>query len=109
MVIAGRDPFPHPWSGAPHGGVAPLMASVFRLLTTCPSVLPCELVALKNARYSSHVTSALAIQNRDTLTSLAGPSSGSLSDSSSGLPIVNVPPGRAIISNEILVPGIISE
>ena len=34
IVIAGRAPFHHPWSGAPQGGVAPLMASVFLLVTT---------------------------------------------------------------------------
>ena len=61
-----------------------------------------------NWSYSSQVTSVLPIQNGFSVTSTCGPSSASRPASLAGLPIVKVPPGTATISNETVVPGMVS-
>ena len=48
------------------------------------------------------------MKNGETVTWRTGPSSSRRNGSSSGLPIENVPPGMAFMSNDTVVPGTVS-
>ena len=50
----------------------------------------------------------MPIQNGFSVTSTCGPSSASRPVSLAGLPIMKVPPGTATMSNETVLPGIVS-
>jgi hypothetical protein len=75
-----------------------------------PAPPPARAIACANANasYSFQVVSVFAIQNGAMRTSCAGPSSAPRPRSPAALPIRNVPPGMATMSNVTDVPGIAS-
>ena len=114
MQITGWPSRPRPNVSSAYGGVGRVMASAASSPAGCVfGSTPSRSLRRRsnwkaNSSYSSQVTSWTPIQNGATVTSCWGPSCGRRSASSSGLPIVKVPPGIGTISKAISVPGIVS-
>ena len=110
--MAGRLPLPQPWSGMPNGGVGPLIASTsgsncWRKPFPAACVLP-TWSRRKKPSTDPQVTSVSPIKNGENGHFFWGLRRPLRNGSSSGLPIAKVPPGIAFMSNDTVVPGMVS-
>src|SRR3954464_15745872 len=108
--MTGCRPLPKPNDSSAYGGVGRVTASAplggdAGCAGRAAAAIAC---ANANASYSSQGVSVRSIQNGAMRTSCAGPSSAARPGSDAGLPITNVPPGIATMSNVIFVPEIVS-
>src|SRR3954468_19926509 len=108
--MTGCRPLPKPNDSSAYGGVGRVTASAplggdAGCAGRAAAAIAC---ANANASYSSQVVSVRSIQNGAMRTSCAGPSSAARPGSDAGLPMTNVPPGIATMSNVTFVPEIVS-
>src|SRR5437667_9381683 len=108
MLIAGWRPLPNPNTSSAYGGVGRVIASAADGGAAGVAFGTFLGIDCANASYSSHVTSVRSIQNGWIVTVCCGPSSDDRPGSVGGLPIVNVPPGIATMSNRTFVPEMVS-